>query len=290
MVKSKMAHNTLNELSGSEWLFFTNTIWETNVPPDGTHAFRKCHGAIKPPAAMAELVRFFSRRGERVLDPFAGVGGILLGADLEDRMGVGVEVDGRWVDVFNRIRREFRVRDKAFIKRARAEGELRAKGDGDVREIRAEIVCDSCLQYMAAQPAESFDAIITDPPYGVQHKTKGFADETNFSMFSSDARDFANAPSFADYLKLMQEFGAHAHRVLAPKRYLVILIGDRYVQGEYMPLGVHVAEAMRPAGFELKGIKIWCNKATLRPFRPYAVGTCFVPNITHQNVVILRKK
>ncbi|HNS00292.1 MAG TPA: DNA methyltransferase [Planctomycetota bacterium] len=283
MADKRMARNSLNDLSGREWLFFTNTVWETNAPADRTHAFRKCHGAIKPPAAMAELVRFFTRRGERVLDPFAGVGGILLGAELEERRSVGVEIDQRWVDVFNRVRRHFGVRDGMFVARDEFGGE-------GSRPIGAEMVCASCLEYMAAQEAASFDAVITDPPYGVQHKPRGFAAETNFAMSSADARDFANAATFEDYLTLMREFGEQARRLLRPGRYLVILIGDRYHEGEYLPLGVKVAEAVRQAGFEWKGLKVWWNKATLRRFRPYAVGTCFVPNITHQNVVILRRK
>ena len=41
---------------------------------------RKAHGANKPPRLMARLIEFFTRSGELVLDPFAGVGGTLLGA------------------------------------------------------------------------------------------------------------------------------------------------------------------------------------------------------------------
>ena len=70
MVKSKIkekrkTRNQLNDLTGGQLLYFTNTLWETNVAPDRTHALRKGHGAIKPPQAMAELVRFLVRRPER---------------------------------------------------------------------------------------------------------------------------------------------------------------------------------------------------------------------------------
>ena len=281
MVRKQLKFNTLNDLTGSEWLFFTNSIWETNVPPDATHRLRKAHGAIKPPQARAGLVRFFSRKGERVLDPFAGVGGILLGAVLEERRALGIEVERRWVDVFEEIKAGFVLSGKEFVPRERA-----VNGE---RAIEAEMAHASCLAYMAQMAPQSVDAIITDPPYGVAHRATGFARETHFAMFSPEADDFANAGSFEEYLDLMRTFGTQAWRVLRAGRYLVLLIGDRYVKGEFMPLGVHVADALRDVGFALKGIKIWWNKATLRPFRPYAVGTAFVPNITHQNVIILRK-
>ena len=58
--------NLLNDLSGSEWLYWTSTIFPTNYPPDSTHSLRKKHGAIKPPQLMAEIIRFFTKKGESI--------------------------------------------------------------------------------------------------------------------------------------------------------------------------------------------------------------------------------
>ena len=74
--------NSLNELTGEEWLYFTKSLWSTAYPSELGHARRKAHGANKPPRLMARLIEFFTRSGELVLDPFAGVGGTLLGAAL----------------------------------------------------------------------------------------------------------------------------------------------------------------------------------------------------------------
>jgi DNA modification methylase len=72
--------NELNELTGEEWLYFTKSLWTTAYPSELGHAARKAHGANKPPRLMARLIEFFTKSGELVLDPFAGVGGTLLGA------------------------------------------------------------------------------------------------------------------------------------------------------------------------------------------------------------------
>lgn len=273
--------NRLNDLSGSEWLFWTNTVWETNYPVDITHPLRKAHGAMKPPEAMGEIIRFFTKMGEMVLDPFAGVGGTLLGAEICGRRSLGIEIDPRWVEVYRQIQSEFRV----------LEGELvRRDGRRGLARIRAEMRQGDCLEEMESLPDEFADAIVCDPPYGTEHAPYGFADETNFAMTGKEGADFGAAADFDEFYRKMETFGRKAWRVLKDGRYLVVLCGDRYRRKEYLPLGVRVADVLRRAGYHLKGIKIWSNKSTLRPLRPYAVKSAFVPNITHQNVLILRKE
>ena len=134
------------------------------------------------------------------------------------------------------------------------------------------------------------EAIITDPPYGWTHGASGFEDETNFAMFNKGAmEDFGNAGSLDAYLALIKRFGVEARRLLPEGRYLVMLIGDRYRDGEYVPLGCLVADTLRDVGFLFKGLRLWWNKATQRPLKPYAIGSTFVPNITHQNILIFRR-
>src|SRR5690606_3622868 len=129
----------------------------------------------------------------------------------------------------------------------------------------------------------SVDAIVTDPPYGCRHRATGFAGETNFNMFNEgDARDFGNAPDYDAFFSLMERFGQEAWRVLKRGRYLVMIVGDRYLNGEFLPLGFLVAQRLREVGFKFKGVRLWANKATQRPLKPYAIYSSFVPNITHQ--------
>ena len=97
--------NTLNELSGEEWLYFTKSLWSTAYPSELGHALRRAHGANKPPRLMARLIEYFSRGGQLVLDPFAGVGGTLLGAAIcrTPRRALGFEIDPRWAAVYQAV-------------------------------------------------------------------------------------------------------------------------------------------------------------------------------------------
>lgn len=311
--------NHLNDLTGSEWLYWTDTLYITNYPPDITHTLRKAHGAMKPPEVMAEIINFFTKKGQFVLDPFAGVGGTLLGAALVQRQALGFELNPAWVKIYEEIKAKFVVRDGKLVE-ANSQPRLNTHTSGDwpPREkspgsagsypgtqgsaslpvaqngtwpITGRMLQGDCLELIKEIGNESVDAVITDPPYGAQHGATGFAAETNFNMLNAGAEaDFGNAPDFAAYLELMHRFGQEAYRVLKPKKYLVIMVGDRFRGGEYVPLGYLVAEEMRKVGFKLKGIKIWSNRATQRPLKPYAVLSSFVPNITHQNILILKKE
>ena len=45
--------NTLNELPGEEWLYFTKSLLTTAYPSELGHAARRAHGANKPPRLMS---------------------------------------------------------------------------------------------------------------------------------------------------------------------------------------------------------------------------------------------
>src|SRR3954452_73951 len=89
--------STLYELPGEEWLYFTKSLLSTAYPRELGHRARRAHGANKPPRLMARLIEFFTRSGELVLDPFAGVGGTLLGASIArgPRRPIGIELAPR---------------------------------------------------------------------------------------------------------------------------------------------------------------------------------------------------
>jgi DNA modification methylase len=234
---------------------------------------------------MAEIIKFFTKAGEEVLDPFAGVGGTLLGAALCGRRALGFEINQEWVDIYHRIQREFAVLDGRLVPLSEI-----GEDSQEFTAINAPMVVGDCMQRMAGLPDASMDAIIADPPYGCQHGATGFRNETNFQMTPvADPRDYSNAEDISEFLERIEAFGCHAWRILRPGRYLVLMVGDRYMRGEFVPLGVMVAESLRRLGFRFKGMRIWWNKATQRPLKPYAVKTCFVPNIVHQNILVLRR-
>jgi site-specific DNA-methyltransferase (adenine-specific) len=70
------------------------------------------HPTEKPVPLMAELIESSTRRGELVLDPFAGSGSTLVAALITGRHAIGIELDERYVAVaIDRIRQAEQVAD-----------------------------------------------------------------------------------------------------------------------------------------------------------------------------------
>ena len=289
--------NDLNELSGEEWLYFTKSLLTTAYPSELGHTLRKAHGANKPPRLMARLIEFFSRGGELVLDPFAGVGGTLLGAAIcrSPRRALGFEIEPRWAEVYEAV--------LAAQAEAEAAGDagLADLGDADPGGPRAfdpsgcELRVGDAVELLADLEDGSIDFVATDPPYNPQLPITmaggRLAEEhanrrTDYAMITEHAGDVANSASYGEYLDRMQEILGGLRRVLREKGYCAIIVRDAYQDGTYRFTGSDLAARAASVGFVPKGDLIWYQAGTR--LRPYGYPRAFVPNIVHQHILILR--
>ncbi|MGD0122259.1 MAG: DNA methyltransferase [Candidatus Limnocylindrales bacterium] len=291
--------NTLNELSGEEWLYFTKSVWGTAYPSELGHAMRKQHGANKPPRLMARLIEFFTMTGDLVLDPFAGVGGTLLGAAIArgPRRALGLEIEPRWVDIFHAL-----VRDLAAERGGRGPvvadiGPSDRGGERGFDPSGLEMRLGDSLVLLPEIASDSIDFVATDPPYNIQlpitmsggklaeqHTNR----RTDYAMITDHAGDLANSADYATYLDRMEVVFAELLRVLRPQRYATVIVRDAYQDGRYLFTGSDLADRATRAGFTVKGDVIWYQAGTR--LRPYGYPRSFVPNISHQHVLILRRQ
>jgi DNA modification methylase len=84
----------------------------------GRMADLTAHPTVKPIALVADAIRDCSRRGDVVLDPFAGVGTTILAAERIGRRSYGIEIDPLYVDAAVRRWQSFAKRD-AILEGAR---------------------------------------------------------------------------------------------------------------------------------------------------------------------------
>lgn len=290
--------NTLNELPGEEWLYFTKSVWATAYPSELGHARRRAHGANKPPRLMARLIEFFSRTGELVLDPFAGVGGTLLGAAIArgPRRALGIELEPRWGAIYDQV-----VRDAS----AERDGlgpllaDLGSSDPGGPRSFDAtgcELRIGDALAVLPSLPDASVDFVATDPPYNVQlpitmaggrlaetHANR----RTDYAMMTEHAADLANAATYGEFLDRMGAVFGELARVLRPERYLALIVRDAYQGGRYLFTSADLAARAADRGLVPKGDLIWYQAGTR--LRPYGYPKAFVPNIAHQHILVFRR-
>jgi DNA modification methylase len=291
--------NELNELPGEEWLYFTKSVWSTAYPSELGHALRKRHGANKPPRLMARLIEFFSRGGELVLDPFAGVGGTLLGAAIArpPRRAIGIELAPTWGETFDSV-----VRD-ALAQRDGLGPELADLGPSDPGGARGfdarglEMRIGDALTILPTIAEGSIDFVATDPPYNIQlpltmaggrlaveHANR----RTDYAMVTNDPADLANSADYPTFLDRMTDVLAQLLRVLRDRRYLALIVRDAYQGGRYIFTAADLAARASAVGFVPKGDLIWYQAGTR--LRPYGYPKVFVPNIAHQHILVLRKE
>jgi DNA modification methylase len=290
--------NTLNELSGEEWLYFTKSVLTTAYPSELGHATRRVHGANKPPRLMARLIEFFTRTGELVLDPFAGVGGTLLGAAIArgPRRAIGIELEPRWVEVYERVARELAGERDGVGPEIADLGPTDPGGPRAFDPSGCELRLGDALALLPSIPDGSIDFVATDPPYNVQlpltmaggKLAEAHANRrTDYAMVSDSPADLANAPDYATFLDRMGEAFGEMQRVLRPGGYAVFIVRDAYQDGRYLFTAADLAARAASTGLVPKGDLIWYQAGTR--LRPYGYPRAFVPNIAHQHIIVLRK-
>jgi DNA modification methylase len=298
-VSPRHPDNTLNELSGEEWLYFTKSVWGTAYPSELGHALRKRHGANKPPRLMARLIEFFTTTGELVLDPFAGVGGTLLGAAIArgPRRAIGLEIEQRWVDTFEELLRALAAERDGRGPLLADIGSADPGGERHFDPAGLQMRLGDALALLPQIDPESIDFVATDPPYNIQLPITmaggKLAEEhanrrTDYAMVTDHAGDLANSPDYATYLDRMEEVMGQLARVLRRDRYAAVIVRDAYQDGRYVFTGSDLADRATRAGFVVKGDVIWYQAGTR--LRPYGYPHSFVPNIAHQHVLVLRRE
>jgi DNA modification methylase len=297
-VSPRHPDNTLNELSGEEWLYFTKSVWGTAYPSELGHALRKRHGANKPPRLMARLIEFFTKTGDLVLDPFAGVGGTLLGAAIArgPRRALGIEIDERWATIFAAVVDELRAERDGLGPDIADLGTADPGGPRPFDPSGIEFRIGDALRVLPGLEPASVDFVATDPPYNIQlpitmsggplaeaHANR----RTDYAMIGDHPEDLANSPDYETYLERMERVFGELHRVLRPGRYATVIVRDAYQDGRYMFTGSDLAARASRVGFVPKGDLIWYQAGTR--LRPYGYPRSFVPNIAHQHIVVLRR-
>jgi DNA modification methylase len=260
--------NSLNQLSNKRWMQETKSVWFSDPPP--RDSLKAQHPATFAESDIVRLIEFFTKPGQRVLDPFVGSGSTLLACAQTGRLGVGIELVERWAEV----------------SRARLD-----QVDGAERQ---EVLQGDARRVMAALEAESFDMVVTSPPYWMilrkdwDHKVRAERKAKGLSTrYSDEKNDLGNLESYDAFLGELGSVFAECGRVLKPRRYMCVIVSDFRHKSRFVAYHADIASVVESVGFSLEGITILVQDN--KNLYPYGVPFAFVSNIHHQYILVFRR-
>ncbi len=267
------ADNKMNDLNGKEWIQETASVWfSKGLGVNHPHAeIERQHPAPFSYQDVMRLIRFFTKSGDNVLDPFSGVASSMKAAILTGRRGTGIELIPKWAMLGRKRLREETPNPKGAIVII-----------GDARIV------------LKRMKKDSFDYAVTSPPYWrilgkkPDHKMKQERIANGFATkYSNNRKDLANISDYPTFLKELKKILRQTFRVLKNGKYASIIVSDFRHNSTFTPYHVDVTRLMEAVGFKLKGITIlYQNSKSLYPYGyPYA----YVPNIHHQYILNFQK-
>jgi len=268
--------NKLNELDSKEWLKFTKSWFVHNPPPRKKDEV--LHPAKYPESMIEEFIRFFTKKGELVFDPFLGTGSTLVACHSCGREGVGIELQEK----YGRIALE-------RIKRL----ENQRKLAGETKTKQRVFIMDSfkVKEIWKKQGFDEIDFLVTSPPYGPMLNKKGLVqkgrEEKDLdTKYSEDAADFGNIMDYDAFVLKLVELFIEVKDLMREKAYLVVVLQNYREGPEFKTLAWDFAMRMKEH-FTMSGCKIWCQDN--KTLYPYGYRYSFVPNIHHHHCLIFRK-
>jgi DNA modification methylase len=266
----------LNDLNATEWIAETVSVWvQKGLGRNHEDAqIEREHPAPFSYQDVGRLVRFFTKEGQTVLDPFVGVGSTLKAAAIANRKGIGIELNVRYAELAKtRLRKEL------------------PDGPGVCRDQR--VLCGDAAKLIPTLEKGSVNLVVTSPPYwNILHKEDHKVRQERRSngldaRYSDHPDDLGNIPTYRTFLQRLGDVLGMCHPVLADGGHMCVVVGDFRNKARYHMFHADLAWSMEQRGFGMKGLII-LHQNHKRVF-PYGYPYAYVPNLHHQYIIILRK-
>ena len=272
--------NNLNNLTGKEWLYFLCSVFATSYSTKGvngfSHELRKAHPSPKPPILLKEIIEFFTKKNQWVLDPFMGVGGTLLGCSLANRKAVGIDLESKYIQIYKKVCKKEQVTQQFTH-------------SGDARNLTNIL---QKLKKKQSKIPKQFDLIVTDPPYSnmmIKKRSIGLKNGKSQTPFSSSKKDIGNL-SYNEFLDELKIIILESLKYLKDKKYLILFTKDMQPKKTHHNL-LHADIVMKLSEIEnlsFRGYKIWFDKT--QNLYPLGYPYTFVANQFHQFILVFRKE
>jgi DNA modification methylase len=222
-----------NDIDLNRWKEYphieTDSLWMMASRARGNGHQLEYHGNYIPQIATQTFLRY-SKAGDVILDLFLGCGTSAIEALRLNRRCIGVELKPDLVDyVAQRLADAVRA------------GDLRLIAGDSTQDLIRDLVR---TEMQSTWGKEHADLLVLHPPYA------------DIIKFSDNPADLSNKQTTEEFLAGFSEVAKHGYDLLAPGRFAIVIIGDKYAGSELIPLGFYCLQAMNLVGFRTKSIVV----------------------------------
>ena len=224
----------IGEVDVKNWKDFqdisTNSLWIIESRSRDSVHTSSYHGNFVPQIPY-QAIRRFTKPGDVVLDTFLGSGTTLIEARRLGRNGIGIElIDTVAVETEQRVQ---------SANNPYQTWQTVIRGDSTTEETSNQV-----RQALIEKGYNQVQLLIMHPPYH------------DIIKFSDDPNDLCNANTLTDFLESFKKIVYRTYDLLEQNHFLVVVIGDKYSDKEWIPLGFKTMEAVQSVGYTLKSIVI----------------------------------
>jgi DNA modification methylase len=263
----KDVNNTLNDLTGSDWRLFTKS-WFVITPPPRT--MKNGHPATFPDELAEEFIRFFTKQGQWVLDPFGGMASTLVAAKRLRRNSVGLELYEHYVE-------------QSKLRLSQVESDSKAIFlQGDSRFLKR-ILSDHAIP--------KIDFCLTSPPYWSQllrssERQKSRVGRGLRTSYGENDADIGRIDNYEMFLHQQERIFNSVYDVVRKGAYLVVITNNVYHEGRVWPLAFDTFSILSKRWVP-KDERIWCQD--YKSLKPFGMFNSYIGNRAHHYCLVFRK-
>ena len=270
--------NKINDLTGKEWIKFTKS-WFIHKPPPRKE-IEILHPAKYPESLVGDFIKFFTKEGDLILDPFLGTGSTAVAAKNTLRSCIGFEINKKYADI-----------SKTRLLQSNLDKWVEINSNKLIYKI---LNMDSNKMELIWKKNEFplVDFCITSPPYWNQLKRHSMRQKERVNkgldtIYSGNPEDIGNEDDYKEFVKKQKTIFDKVYNVLKNKGYLVIITNNVFYNGKVYPLAFDTATSLSDKWI-LKDEKIWCQDD--KTLLPLGILNAWVANRCHQYCLIFRKE
>jgi len=217
-----------NDIDMKKWKEYgdilTETLWIFDKRDNSGMHKGNYHGNFVPQIPN-QLFRRYTKKGDWILDPFAGGGTSLIEAKNLERNSIGIELSKETISLIDES--VFNEEDNPVCKIV----------NGDSKTIDVEKI-------LSKENINKVQFVIFHPPYW------------DIIKFTDHKDDLSNTETIDEFLDSFEKVIDNTCKVLEKNRYCALVMGDKYANSEIVPLGYHCMNLFLKKEYKLKAILV----------------------------------